>query len=71
MWNYRVIKTTNEVTKEESLEIREVYYNGLGKPMGHCPAIIGGSTLVELKSVIDIISEALNKPPIKVTDFKS
>ena len=61
MWNYRVIKTTNEVTKEDSLELREVYYNAVGKPMGHCPAILGGETIQEMTEIIIMMSKSFWK----------
>ena len=65
MWNYRVIKTKDDETQEEYLEIREVYYDQLGKPMGHCSATVGGETLGELETVLQMMSSALGKAVIK------
>ena len=65
MWNYRVIKFKEEETKEEFLEIREVYYDTLGKPMGYCNTTIVGETLGELESVLQMMTLALSKPILK------
>jgi hypothetical protein len=70
MWNYRVLKTKDEETEEEYLEIREVYYDHLGKPMGHCSAAVGGETLGELETVLQMMTRALEKAIIKSKDFK-
>jgi len=63
MWNYRVVK--EKENGEEWLEVREVYYDQLGKPMGHCTATVGGETLGEIEIVLDMMAQALNKPVIK------
>ena len=70
MWNYRIIKTTNEVTKEDYLEICEVYYNHIGKPAGYCAATVGSETEEGLKEVLQMMSFALEKAAIKSTEFK-
>lgn len=70
MWNYRVVKTKDEETKEEFLEIREVYYDQLGKPMGHCGATITGDTLEEIESVLQMMSQSVKKAIVKAKDFK-
>lgn len=64
MWNYRVVKHKDEETQEEYLEINEVYYDTLGKPMGYCNATIGGETLGELETVLEMMRKALDKPTI-------
>jgi hypothetical protein len=69
MWNYRVLKTKDEETKEEYLELREVYYDQLGKPMGHCGATVCGETLGELETVLQMMTQALEKAIIKTKDF--
>lgn len=65
MWNYRVVNHKDDETQEEYLEIREVYYDTLGKPMGHCSATVGGETLGELETVLQMMSSALEKAIIK------
>ena len=70
MWNYRVVKTKDEETKEEFLEIREVYYDQLGKPMGHCSATIVGDSLGEIETVLQMMTQSLEKAIVKAKDFK-
>ncbi len=72
MWNYRIVKTTDDVTKEDSFEVCEVYYDTLGKPMGYCTSSVIGESVIEIQSVIGMMAEALcrpvitfNKPPTK------
>jgi len=65
MWNYRIVKIKEEETQDEWLEIREVYYDTLGKPMGHCTATVGGETEQEIKEVLSMMSQALTKPVLK------
>jgi len=70
MWNYRIVKTTDEVTKEPTYEICEVYYNAIGKPTGFCSVKLLGDTIEELKSVLEMLGSAYEKPFIRSTDFK-
>ena len=63
MWNYRAVKFKED--EEEYLEIREVYYDTLGNPMGHCSATVSGETLGELETVLQMMSSALGKTVIK------
>jgi hypothetical protein len=65
MWNYRVVKHKDEATQEEYLEINEVYYDTLGKPMGYCNATVCGETLGEIESVLQMMSQALTKATLK------
>jgi hypothetical protein len=65
MWNYRIIKTVDEISKEEWLEICEVYYDTVGKPMGYCKATVGGNNLEEVRSTLDMMKVALDKPTLK------
>jgi hypothetical protein len=62
MWNYRVVKTTDEVTKEEYLEIKEVYYDAVGTPMGYCDSDVSGESLQEIRSTLELMMSALDKP---------
>ena len=64
MWNYRVVKFKEEETEEEFLEIREVYYDTIGKPLGHCSATAGGNSLQEIKNALSLMALALDKPII-------
>jgi hypothetical protein len=46
------------------IEICEVYYDELGKPLGYCPAAMGGENKEEIKTYIEWALEALEKPVI-------
>ena len=70
MWNYRVVKHKEKETEEEYLEVCEVYYDTLGKPMGHCNATVGGETIGELETVLQMMSQALQKTVMNSKDFK-
>ena len=70
MWNYRVVKTKDEEDQEEVLEIREVYYDQLGKPMGHYGATITGDTLGEIETVLQMMTQSLERAIVKAEDFK-
>ena len=65
MWNYRVVKCTDESEGEEWLEIREVYYDQLGKPMGHCTATVGGESLAEVEIVLGMMAQSLSRAVLK------
>jgi hypothetical protein len=71
MWNYRIVKICDEEIGEDWFEISEVYYDQLGKPMGHCQATVGGNNPEEVKTVLEMMSSALQKPVMKAADFKS
>jgi hypothetical protein len=68
MWNYRIVKYIDE--DEELFELREVYYDQLGKPMGHCSSKLIGDTAEELQSVLDMMSEGCSRPIFNAKDFE-
>jgi hypothetical protein len=63
MWNYRVIDI--QEGEEPWLEVSEVYYDTLGKPMGYCKATVGGGTIDEVKETLKMMASALDKPVLK------
>ena len=65
-WNLRVVNMSDD--HEEYFEIREVYYDPIGKPMGHCPAAIGGEDIEEMRQYIKWAQEALDKPVLTFKD---
>ena len=65
-WNLRVVDMGDE--NESYLEIREVYYDTMGKPMGHCPAAIGGEDIEEMRQYIKWAQDALDKPVLTFKD---
>jgi hypothetical protein len=44
------------------IEIREVFYDQLGKPLGHGRATSGGETVKEVRQYLTWALEALDKP---------
>lgn len=62
-WNIRLVDMSTD--KEPYIEIREVYYDQLGKPLGHCPAPIGGEDMAEIRKYLEWIIEAVEKPVLK------
>lgn len=62
-WNLRLIKmTAPEYPDEIYVEIREVFYDTLGKPLGHTTATMGGEDAKEIKQYLTWALEALDKP---------
>jgi hypothetical protein len=54
--------SNDECLDDFYIEIREVYYDQLGKPMGHCRATSGGENIEEIKQYLTWSLEALDKP---------
>jgi len=61
-WNLRLVKMESEFPDDEYIEIREVYYDQVGKPLGHCPATIGGENIAEIRQYIEWAIDCLDKP---------
>ena len=62
-WNLRLV----EMADEPYIEIREVFYDTLGKPLGHTTATVGGENVTEIRQYLTWALEALDKP---ILDFK-
>lgn len=61
-WNLRLVNmTSEEFPDEEYIEIREVYYDQMGKPMGHSTATMGGQDKDEVRQYLMWAMEALDK----------
>jgi len=68
-WNLRLVKTEDpDLPGEPYVEIREVYYDQLGKPLGHCLATMGGENIAEVKQYLLWSIEALDKPVLTFGD---
>ena len=65
-WNLRLVDMSNPY--EDYFEIREVYYDTMGKPIGHSKAGIGGEDKIEVLRYIELAQEALDKPTLKFAD---
>ena len=62
-WNLRLVNmTTPEYPDEIYVEIREVFYDTLGKPLGHTTATMSGEDAKEIKQYLTWALEALDKP---------
>ena len=64
-WNYRVVNLTDKETGVPWLEVREVYYDTMGMPMGHCTATVGGENVGEIQTILPLMTQALVKPLLK------
>ena len=62
-WNLRLVNMSNSY--EDYFEIREVFYDTMGKPIGHSKAAIGGEDRLEVDRYIELAKLALDKPIIK------
>jgi len=61
-WNLRLVEMTDpEFPDDPYIEIREVYYDQMGKPLGHSAATMGGADKKEIKQYLKWSMEALDK----------
>ena len=67
-WNLRLVNMSN--LYEDYFEIREVYYDTMGKPIGHSKAAIGGEDRLEIDRYIELAKLALDKPIIKFANHE-
>ena len=68
-WNLRLVNMTDpEHPDDEYLEIREVFYDSMGKPLGHTPATMGGADREEIKQYLQWALEAVDKSLVKFKD---
>ena len=64
-WNLRLVEIVAEGCQDERyIEIREVFYDQLGKPLGHTVATAGGADAEEIRQYLTWALEALDKPVI-------
>ena len=62
-WNLRLVQMSNDECLDDLyIEVREVYYDQLGKPLGHCRATSGGENVEEIRQYLTWALEALDKP---------
>ena len=67
MWNYRVVRFNDE--GEEYYEIKEVFYDSSGEPVGYSDAVIGSESYDGLFKVSEMIQSAHAKPVIDEEGF--
>ena len=58
-WNLRLVNMGGD---EPWVELREVFYDHVGKPIGHTPALVSGENIDEIKTYLIRAVEALDKP---------
>jgi hypothetical protein len=67
-WNLRLVEIVAEGCQDERyIELREVFYDQFGKPIGHGKATAGGENVKEVRQYLTWALEALDKP---ILDFK-
>jgi hypothetical protein len=67
-WNLRLVEIVAEGCQDERyIELREVFYDQFGKPMGHTTATVGFGNVADIKQYLTLALEALDKP---ILDFK-
>jgi hypothetical protein len=68
-WNLRLVDMTDPQSPDDPfIEIREVFYDQVGKPLGHISATMGGENKEEVATYLQWALEALNKPILKFKD---
>ena len=68
-WNLRLVNMSNSY--EDYFEIREVFYDNMGKPIWHSKAAIGGEDRLEVDRYIELAKLALDKPIIKFANHEN
>jgi hypothetical protein len=68
-WNYRVVRFTEIVGDEEFYEIKEVFYDNNGKPVGYSDANCGADTYEGLFKCMSMMQSAHAKPVIDESEF--
>ena len=58
-WNLRLVNMGGD---EPWVELREVFYDHIGKPIGHTTALVSGENIDEIKTYLIRAVEALDKP---------
>jgi hypothetical protein len=62
-WNLRLVEIVEKGCQDERyLEISEVYYDQIGKPLGYTKATAGGENIEEIRQYLTWALEALDKP---------
>ena len=74
VWSYRVLKQQHEGKGGESwVEVEygivEAYFDEDGEPVGYCDPHVLGNSAEELRSVLGMMHDALDKPILETGDF--
>lgn len=70
-WNYRIVRfnTEGETDTYEYYEVKEVFYDTDGKPVGYSDATLGADTYDGLFKVAGLMQSAHAKPVLNASDF--
>ena len=69
-WNYRIVRFKDNLSESrEYYEIKEVFYDTDGKPVGYSDALCGSDTYDGLFKTAGLIQSAHAKPVINEEDF--
>jgi hypothetical protein len=69
VWNYRIVNDKSGNNGEDWYCIKEVCYDDLGKPTGYGDPCVGSEDMDGMRRVWEMISEALELPPLEEEDF--
>ena len=68
-WNYRVVFMEDDKWGDQWHELREVFYNEAGEPVGHSATTVMGDSPEEINECLQNMGEAVTKPVMKRNDF--
>lgn len=69
-WNYRLIDLSHLNGNEPWVTVHEVYYKDDGSLIGYAEASLGSEDVAGMRTVLERMALALDKPVLKVSDFK-
>ena len=67
-WNLRLVMMVG-AHEEPYMELREVFYDDEGVPVGHSRASVGGENLDEVQQYLDRAHGGIMKPILRQGDF--
>jgi tetrahydromethanopterin S-methyltransferase subunit H len=62
-WNLRLVDVSED--GENYIEVCEVFYDTMGKPLGYTPATMSGENVEDIRNYVEWALEALDKPVLK------
>jgi len=68
-WNFRLIDLSDENGGEPYIELREVFYDDEGVPIGHGSPAIGAESVESMREVMRWHALALDKPVMQKSEF--
>ena len=66
-WNLRFVMIAAD--PDPYMELREVFYDENGLPMGHARASVGGESMEDITQYLDWALEATIRPVLRDEDF--